>query len=186
MIGTSQGMHTENGHHAGTSGDRPPAVLITGIGCIGKSSLRRRVASALGSRVVEVDRDEGLPEPEVGPDQVLVVESVHGLDEPPERWGLVVYLLPPPGHSWRWIRRGLAWFRTGRVDRPPRAVRRAWSPFNLPLIFRILARNIRHSEQWVRKDLDRVDSIFHGRVLVTRDPDAAFQELVDFITYPKG
>lgn len=186
MTATSHGMLTENGHSADTSSDRPPAVLITGIGCIGKSTLRRRVAIALGSRVVEVDRDDGLAEPEVGPDQVLVVESVHGLDEPPERWGLVVYLLPRPGHAWRWIHRGLAWLRTGRVDRPPRAVRRAWSPFSLPLILRIIARNIRHSSRWVREDLERVGAISHGRVLITRDPDTAFQELVDFITYPKG
>ncbi len=164
-----------------TGDDPPAAVLITGVGCIGKSTLRRRVASALGRQVVEVDRDDAVPEPDVGPGQVLVVESVHGLDEPPERWGLVVYLLPPPGHARRWICRGLAWLRTGRVDRPARVVRRPWSPFNLPLIVRLVVRNVWNASRWVREDLERLDELASDRRLVTSNSDEAFQGIVDYI-----
>ncbi len=146
-------------------------VLITGIGCVGKSTLRRRVAEALGARVVNVDRDDGVADPPVAPDQVLVVESVHGLEQPPETWDLVVYLLPPPGHVLRWLGRGLAWLRTGRVDRPPRAVRRPWSPLNLPLIVHLVARNIWNARPWVRGDLEVLETKFGGRAVVTGDTE---------------
>lgn len=130
--------------------------MITGIGCIGKSTLRRRVESHLGHRVVCIDRDDRAPLPEVAQDQCLVVEAVHGLDEPHERWGLVVYLLPPPGHLRRWLRRGFAWFRTGRVDRPHRVARGPWSLLNLPLILGIVARNLLLARKWVCRDLKRI------------------------------
>ncbi len=152
------------------NGAKPRAtVLITGIGCVGKSMLRRRVAEALGGRVVTVDRDDAAADPPVAPHQVLVVESVHGLEQPPETWDLVVYLLPPPGHALRWLGRGLAWLRTGRVDRPPRAVRRPWSLLNLPLIVRLVARNIWNARRWVRGDLDVLETKFGGSEVVTGD-----------------
>ncbi len=62
-------------------------VLITGIGCVGKSTLRRRVAEAFGKKVVCIDRDDPDSEPELASGQVLVVESVHGLEEPLENGG---------------------------------------------------------------------------------------------------
>lgn len=161
------------------------SVLITGIGCVGKSSLRRRVAKALGPKVVCVDRDDASPDPVVAPGQILVVESVHGLDEPPERWGLVVYLLPPPRHTLRWLRRGLAWLRTGQVDRPPRALRPPWSLLNLPLIGCLVTRNILLAPQWVREDLRRIEALFQGRVVITDDLDEALKMVVGFVLETK-
>jgi len=156
------------------------AILITGIGCIGKSTLRRRVESHLSNRVVCIDRDDSASLPEVGRDQCLVVEAVHGLDEPHERWGLVVYLLPPPGHLRRWLRRGFAWFRTGRVDRPHRSVRKPWSLLNLPLIARIVVRNVVFARKWVREDLRRMGAICTDRRIVTQDANAAFGRIVTY------
>jgi len=169
------------GEDAVRSTPSPPAVLITGIGCIGKSTLRRRAADVLGDAVVCVDRDDGTPDPSLAPGQILVVESVHGLDEPAERWGLVVYLLPPPGHLGRWLRRGLAWWRAGRVDRPPRVERRPWSVRNLPLIARLAARNVRNARRWVREDLRRVEGMAQGRVVVTVDANEALLAVVGFV-----
>ncbi len=157
-------------------------VLITGIGCVGKSTLRRRVAEALGRKVVCIDRDDADSEPEFAPGQVLVIESVHGLDEPPESWGLIVYLLPPPGHNLRWIRRGLVWFRTGQVDRPPRALRRAWSLLNIPLIVRLVGRNVWDASRWVKDDRKRIEGLFSDHTVVTDDPDLAFREIKNFIS----
>ncbi len=157
-------------------------VLITGIGCVGKSSLRRRVAEALGRKVVCIDRDDGDLEPERAPGQVLVIESVHGLDEPPESWGLVVYLLPPPGHTLRWIRRGFIWFRTGQVDRPPRALRRAWSLLNIPLIVRLVGRNVWNASRWVREDRKCIGEFFPNCSIVTDEAEHAFHEIHNFIS----
>ena len=179
--GRSQDCAVDGNARAGGRIQPSTSVLITGIGCVGKSNLRRRIADALGPKVVCMDCDDGTPEPTVAPDQILVVESVHGLDEPPERWGLIVYLLPPRRHSLRWLRRAFAWFRTGRVDRPPRALRRRWSPLNIPLIVRLVCRNIRYANRWVREDLRRVDVAFRGHVVVTSDEDEAFREVVNFM-----
>ncbi len=156
-------------------------VLITGIGCVGKSTLRRRVADALGERVVDVDRDDAAADPPVAPHQVLVVESVHGLEQPPETWDLVVYLLPPPGHAQRWFDRGMAWLRAGRVDRPPRAVRRPWSLLNLPLIVRLVVRNIWNARRWVRGDAQVLEAADWQRVVITRDADTAFRDMCAFL-----
>ncbi len=163
-------------------------VLITGIGCVGKSTLRRRVAEALGRKVVCIDRDDVESEPRVTPDQVLVIESVHGLDEPPEKWGLVVYLLPPRGHTLRWIRRGIAWFRKGKVDRPPQVERRSWSLQNIPLIVRLVGRNVWNASRWVKEDRKHINNIYpEYSVVITRDQDLAFHEILNFIsrTYEK-
>ena len=179
--GTSQVCATDSNSMVGERVQLSTSILITGIGCVGKSGLRRRIASALGPQVVCVDRDDGVPEPVVAPGQIIVVESVHGLDEPPERWSLVVYLLPSPLHTLRWIRRALVWFRTGQVDRPPRSLRRCWSPLNLPLIVRIVARNIWHAHRWVHEDLQRVHALFQDHVVVTSDADEAFREVESFL-----
>ncbi|MBI4618957.1 MAG: MBL fold metallo-hydrolase [Desulfobacterales bacterium] len=156
-------------------------ILITGVGCVGKSSLRRRVAEAFGNRVVCVDRDDALPEPEVAPGQVLVVESVHGLEEPPDRWGLVIYLLPRPGLALRWLWRGLIWFRTGKVDRPPRALRKALSLRNIPIIVHLVARNLWNSKRWVEQDLKRITELSYKNILVTNDSEKAFSEIRELI-----
>lgn len=158
-------------------------VLITGVGCVGKSTLRRRVAEALGRKVVCIDRDDAGTEPEVAPDQVLVIESVHGLEEPQESWGLVVYLLPPRWHTLRWIRRGIAWFRTGKVDRPPQVERRPWSLLNIPLIVRLVGRNVWNASCWVKDDRKRINNIFPDcGVVITRDSDLAFRKIINFIS----
>jgi hypothetical protein len=156
-------------------------VLITGIGCVGKSTLRRRVATELGDRVVDVDRDDTDEDPPVGPDQVLVVESVHGLEDPADRWDMVVYLLPPPGHTFRWLNRGLVWFRTGRVDRPPRAIRRPWSVLNLPLIIRIIARNIWNARRWILEDLQLLDEL-NARVSIVSGTNDGLHAIANLLT----
>ena len=157
-------------------------VLITGIGCVGKSTLRRRVAEALGRKVVCIDRDDADSEPEVAPGQVLVIESVHGLEEPPEKWGLVVYLLPPQGHTLSWIRRGAVWFRTGQVDRSPRVKRQPWSLLNIPLIVRLVLRNVWKASRWVGDDRNRIEKFFPNCSIVTDDAEQAFHEIHNFIS----
>ncbi len=134
------------------------------------------------AKVVCIDRDAADSEPEVAPGQVLVVESVHGLDEPVESWGLVVYLLPPRGHTLRWIGRGIAWFRTGRVDRPPIVERRPWSLLNIPLIVRLIARNVWKASRWVREDRKRIEEFFLNNTIISVDTESVFYEMHNFIS----
>jgi ribonuclease BN (tRNA processing enzyme) len=161
---------------------RPRRILITGVACVGKSTLRRHAAEALGARVLCIDRDDSESEPASDPNRVVVVEAVHGLEEPPESWGLVVYLLPPRDHAFRWVRRCLAWLRLGRVFRPPIVTRRPWSLLNLPLILRLLVRNLWNAQSWVREDLDRIATAFQDRTVVTDDVAHALDAIVSFVT----
>lgn len=158
------------------------AILITGIGCIGKSTLRRRIQAAHSVNVVTTDRDDPNTPPVPAAGQILVVEAVHGLDEPPDQWGLVVYLMPPPGHALRWLRRGFVWFRTGSVDRPFRVVRRPYSLLNLPVIIRLVARNIWNAKRWVSDDLLRIEALFGDEAVITPDADQALWAVERFLS----
>ncbi len=55
-------------------------ILITGIGCIGNSSLRKKIASGFPDHVISVDMDYDRKIPPVK-NKIVVVESVHGLEE---------------------------------------------------------------------------------------------------------
>ena len=161
-------------------------VLLTGIGCIGKSTLRQRVADTLGDRVICVDRDEDVPDPSPVLGQALIVESVHGLEEPPSHWDLVIYLLPPPGHTLRWLRRGFAWFRTGQVDRPPRTRRHPWSLLNILLIVQLVFRNIFLAKNWVEEDLHHIKEHFGTRAFVAQEEKAAFEAIKNYLARETG
>jgi len=58
-------------------------ILITGIGCVGKSSLRERLALDFPDNVISVDMDYNREIPSEG-DKVVIVEFVHGLEENPQ------------------------------------------------------------------------------------------------------
>ncbi|MBW2138942.1 MAG: hypothetical protein JRH06_15495 [Deltaproteobacteria bacterium] len=74
-------------------------ILITGIGNIGKSSLREMVAHKFPGQVIQIDMDyhnhQDIPE---SSDKVVVVEDVHGLERNPEQYDKIVYLMPPSNH----------------------------------------------------------------------------------------
>lgn len=153
-------------------------VLITGIGNIGKSTLREKVCRHL-PYVVGVDMDYTSELPAIGEGEVLLVESVHGLEQHPERFDSIVYLLPPPLHSWRWVKRGWAWWRTGIVDLPnPKGIRRPFSIRNIPIICAIVSENILKARTWVSADM----AIIREKDLLRRtwigSPNDAFKFLI--------
>ena len=131
-------------------------ILITGIGCIGKSSLREKIALAFSDNVISVDMDYTNKIPS-DKDKVVIVESVHGLEENPQKFEKILYLLPPRWHSFLWLKRGWAWFSTGIVDlSAPKGKRKKFAISNIPIILKILIRNIFMSKTWVRADLNQI------------------------------
>jgi chloramphenicol 3-O-phosphotransferase len=92
-------------------------ILITGIGNIGKSSLRELVAHKFDGQVIQIDMDyyahEDIPQ---SSEKIVLVEDVHGLERNPEQYDKIIYLMPPPNHIMLWLRRALAWFASGIVD----------------------------------------------------------------------
>ena len=74
-------------------------ILITGIGNIGKSSLREMVAHKFDGQVVQIDMDyyahDDIPR---SSEKIVLVEDVHGLERHPEQYDKIVYLTPPQNH----------------------------------------------------------------------------------------
>lgn len=131
-------------------------ILITGIGCIGKSSLRERLALTYPDKVISVDMDYTNKIPS-DKDKVIIVESVHGLEENAQIFDKILYLLPPRWHPILWLKRGWAWFSTGVVDlSAPKGKRKKFAISNIPIILKILLRNIFMSRRWVRADLNKI------------------------------
>ena len=130
-------------------------ILITGIGNIGKSSLREMVAHKFPGQVIQIDMDyyvhEDIPQ---SSEKVVFVEDVHGLERNPEQYDKIVYLMPPPNHIMLWLRRAWAWFSGGVVDlSEPKGVNKRYAFSNIPIIFRIVLRNILYRKRWVQTDL---------------------------------
>ncbi|MGO8714963.1 MAG: hypothetical protein ACLQSX_03695 [Smithella sp.] len=153
-------------------------VLITGIGNIGKSTLREKACNRF-PHVVGVDMDYATELPAVPCGGVLLVESVHGLEEGPEHFDLIVYLLPPFGHSWRWLKRGWAWWRLGIIElSDPKGIKKPFAAMNIPIIWSFLFENILNRKKWVREDLN----ILKRKRLVDKTwigyPDDVFKFLV--------
>ena len=69
-------------------------ILITGIGCIGKSSLREKIFSDFPEQVISVDMDYDKEIPRVS-NKIVIVESVHGLVDNPQRYDKILYLQSP-------------------------------------------------------------------------------------------
>jgi len=131
-------------------------ILITGIGCIGKSSLRERIAAEFPDQMITVDMDyaEEIPSDK---DKIVIVESIHGLEENPQQFDRILYLLPPRLHVFLWLRRAWAWFSTGIVDLSfPRGRKKRYSILNIPIILKVFLRNVILSNKWIRSDLQYI------------------------------
>lgn len=150
-------------------------ILITGIGCIGKSSLRERLASDFPDKVVSVDMDYEKQIPSVE-GKVVIVESVHGLEEDPERYDRILYLLSPRRHVILWLRRAWTWFATGIVDlSAPKGKRKKFAISNIPIILKILMRNIFGSTRWVREDLSQIQEGLEPKTNITSSLEEGYR-----------
>lgn len=142
-------------------------ILITGIGCIGKSSLREKLALDFPDNVITVDMDYSRRIPS-DKDKVVIVESVHGLEENPQMFDKILYLLPPRRHPFLWLRRAWAWFSTGIVDlSAPKGKRKRFAVSNIPIILKILIRNIFMSKKWVKTDLNQIQEKLRSKTHIT-------------------
>ena len=115
-------------------------ILITGIGNIGKSSLREMVAHKFDGQVIQIDMDYyahgDIPE---SSEKIVLVEDVHGLERNPEQYDRIIYLMPPPNYIMLWLRRAWAWFSGGIVDlSAPKGVNKKYALSNIPIILRIV------------------------------------------------
>ena len=156
-------------------------ILITGIGCVGKSSLRERLALDFPDNVISVDMDYNREIPSEG-DKVVIVESVHGLEENPQVFDKILYLLPPRWHIILWLRKAWAWFAMGIVDlSAPKGKMKRYSIYNVPIISKILARNIFLRNRWINNDLKLIQNKFRDRKQVTSSTDEGYKIIKSWI-----
>ncbi len=158
-------------------------ILITGIGNIGKSSLREMVAHKFAGQVVQIDMDyyahENVPQ---SSEKIVLVEDVHGLERNLEQYDKVIYIMPPPNHIVLWLRRAWTWFSSGIVDlSDPKGVNKKYALSNIPIIFRIVLRNILCRKRWVQSDLQIVKNRFEDRAVTIENKDIGFERIVDMV-----
>ena len=159
-------------------------ILITGIGCIGKSSLRERLALDFQDNVISVDMDYNREIPSEG-DKVVIVESVHGLEENPQMFDKILYLLPPRGHIILWLKRAWAWFSTGIVDlSAPKGKRKRFAISNIPIILKILMRNIFMSRRWIRADINQIQEELKDKTYITSSVNEGYEMIKSWIVNP--
>ena len=129
-------------------------ILITGIGNIGKSSLRAMVGDKFKDKVIQIDMDYFTHEIiSQSSEKIILVEDVHGLERNPKQYDDIIYLMPPANHIVLWLKR--AWFSSGIVDLPvPKGVNKRYAVSNIPIILRIVFKNIFYRKLWVRRYTD--------------------------------
>lgn len=156
-------------------------ILITGIGCIGKSSLRERLSLDFPDNVITVDMDYDNEIPSDS-EKIVIVESVHGLEQNPEMFDKILYLLPPRSHFLIWLNRAWAWFSTGIVDlSAPKGIKKRFALSNIPLIMKILIRNIFMSKRWVRGDIHKIKEKLIGRTHIVYSNYEAYKTIKSWI-----
>jgi len=156
-------------------------ILITGIGCIGKSSLREKLALTFPNNVISVDMDYTNKIPS-DKDKVVIVESVHGLEENPHMFDKILYLLPPQWHPILWLKRAWAWFSTGIVDlSAPKGKRKRFAISNIPIILRILMRNIFMRKKWVKTDLNQIEEKLKSKTHITSSTNEGYRTAKSWI-----
>ena len=158
-------------------------ILITGIGNIGKSTVREKVADKFPERILQIDMDyyvhEDIPE---SSEKVILVEDVHGLEKNPEQYDKVVYLMLPPNHIMLWLRRAWAWFSTGIVDlSDPKGVNKRYAFSNIPIILKIVLKNILFRKQWVLGDLQAIKRKLEDKTVIVKTVDMGFEEIEKLI-----
>ena len=153
-------------------------ILITGIGNIGKSTLRERVADKFRGKIVQIDMDYAKHEDMQHFNGIdLLVEDVHGLERNPEQYDQIIYLLPPSNHIILWLKRGWAWFCGGVVDlSDPKGVSKKYAIRNIPIILRILLRNILFWKKWLGSDLEAIQTKYKSKTLIVKDVDTGVRE----------
>ena len=156
-------------------------ILITGIGNIGKSTLREKVASSFPDKIIQIDMDyfehEEIPR---SSEKVILVEDVHGLERNPEQYDKIIYLMPPKNHIFLWIKRAWAWFSGGIVDlSAPKGIKRKYMPLNIPIILKIVLRNLLYRKKWLLSDMEMIRTKFKDRTIIVNDLDMGFKEIMD-------
>lgn len=150
--------------------DKEYYILITGIGCVGKSTVRKKIAQRYRGKVFTIDLETDMghsAEPPKNINKVVIAESVHGLENNPNQYDKVLYLLPPRNHTILWLGRAWIWFSTGVVDLAnPIGKKERYAVSNIPHIMKLVLRNLRYRREWVKDDLNFINANLADRARI--------------------
>ncbi len=154
-------------------------ILITGIGNIGKSSLREMVAHKFVGQVIDIDMDyythADIPE---SSNKVVLIEDVHGLERHSDQYDKIIYLMPPQNHIMLWLKRAWAWFSSGIVDRPdPKGICKPYAFYNIPIILKVVLKNILLRKKWVSDDIQIIKKEFEDKTTIVKSVDMGYKEI---------
>ena len=154
-------------------------ILITGIGNIGKSSLREMVAHKFAGQVIDIDMDyythADIPQ---SSNKVVLIEDVHGLERHSDQYDKIIYLMPPQNHIMLWLKRAWAWFSSGIVDRSdPKGICKPYAFYNIPIILKIVLKNILLRKKWVSDDIQIIKKEFEDKTIIVKSIDMGYKEI---------
>jgi len=163
-------------------------ILITGIGNIGKSSLREMVGYKFAEQVIQVDMDyfdqEDIPD---SSEKHILVEDVHGLERDPGQFDKIIYLMPPPNHIMLWLKRAWSWFSSGIVDlSDPKGVNKRYAFSNIPIILKIVLKNIIFRKQWISDDLKSIQGELEDKTIIVDTVAEGFKEIEKLLSRNHG
>lgn len=156
-------------------------ILITGIGNIGKSTLREKIAHAYPDKVFQIDMDyhdhDDIPHSST---KNILVEDVHGLEKNPQQYDWIIYLMPPPFHVILWFKRAWAWFSGGKVDLSnPKGINKRYAIYNIPVIFKIVAENLLRRKKWVKNDLFIIDDHLKYKTTIVENQVQGYDKVIE-------
>lgn len=156
-------------------------ILINGIGCVGKSTLRKKLSSAFPNNVIIVDMNYAKDIP-TDTDKVVIVEATHSIEEYPQVFDKILYMLPPKNHTFLLLIRGWIWFSTGLVFLSnPQGKQKPFALSNIPIILKILFRNIFFRRKWVRDDLHLLKEKFGSITYISHSFDEGYNIVKSWI-----
>jgi len=156
-------------------------ILINGIGCVGKSTLRKKLSSAFPNNVIIVDMNYAKDIP-TDTDKVVIVEATHSIEEYPQVFDKILYMLPPKNHTFLLLIRGWIWFSTGLVFLSnPQGKQKPFALSNIPIILKILFRNIFFRRKWVRDDLYLLKEKFGSITYISHSFDEGYNIVKSWI-----
>ncbi len=86
--------------------------------------------------------------------------------------------MPPRNHIMLWLRRAWAWFSSGIVDLPdPKGISKPYAFSNIPIILKIVLKNILFRKKWVSDDIQIIKKEFEDKTVIVKSIDMGYKEI---------
>ena len=80
-----------------------------------------------------------------------------------------------------WLRRAWAWFSGGVVDlSEPKGVNKRYALSNIPIIFKIVLKNMLFRKQWILGDMQVIKRKFKDKTVIVKTISMGFEEIENF------